>query len=439
MGNANQFFRLSPERIGAANIGQLYARYPQLADENKITWSEAINKAALENIHRGKFDVTNDIEPNLFNATWQILNGAVNTAFGDVAADSQDFDFVNELKYNNGVFAAFKTHRQQNELTALLVDDEGNARSYGEFEKACRPTLDGYNRNWLQTEYNTATTRARFAANVKNFERDAKHFPNMRWTPSRSAEIRPEHEQFYGLVLPINDPFWAAHFPGNLYNCKCGIEQTDEPAHQRPKVKTEPVPGLDTNPAETGALFSNSHPYFDIAKPKFLNLLAIINTKIGDKLITYTKVKEFKNGGKLLQSSLFNHTVLDAKDIKNIGLQFAKQGKQVIMNPTMLHYKDERYDTIFGGLKNTPYYRKCPDLLVDSNYYEFESFAGKFDKSKIKKMLRHGAQQADKIIINSRGGSSDEFILNRVNDQLKNGVIIKEVWLWNGKLLRQLF
>jgi hypothetical protein len=189
-----------------------------------------------------------------------VLLGAIDEAFADVESDTIDTDFVDQLKHNQQVFAAFKTHAQQNELVKLLINDEGKARSFSEFKKACEPILGQYNNNWLQTEYNTSLTRARFAANVKGFERDSDQFPNMEWTPSRSPDRRPDHEIFYGTVLPINHPFWNKHHPGDLYNCKCGIEQTNKKATREPKATDPKVAGLDESPLN-GAIFTNTHPF----------------------------------------------------------------------------------------------------------------------------------------------------------------------------------
>ena len=43
-------------------------------------------------------------------------------------------------------------------------------------------------------------------------------------------------------------------------------------------------------------------------------------------------------------------------------------------------YKDPAYDMIYGTLKGTPYYGKCPDLLVHGIWYEHEGFCGEKPK-----------------------------------------------------------
>lgn len=142
-----------------------------------------------------------------------------------------------------------------------MHDENGNLKSFAQWKKEVEPILSHYNRNWLQTEYSTAVMRAREAARFKKFERNADIFPNLKWLPSTSIEKRESHVPFYGLVKPIDDPFWKQHYPGNIWNCKCGITNTDEkPASFTPATNYTPAPGLDENPAG-GKIFTATHPY----------------------------------------------------------------------------------------------------------------------------------------------------------------------------------
>jgi hypothetical protein len=368
-----------------------------------------------------------------------VLNKAVDNAFGSLDYKHPDYNFVNELKYNNGVFAAFKTHRQQNDLAGFLLDDEGSPRSFHQFEKACRPTLEGYNKNWLQTEYVTATNRARFAANFKAFERNKHVAPNLEWLPSRSAEPRSSHRDFYGVVLPMDDPFWQEHHPGDEYNCKCGIQQTSKPVKKPKKTDSKPHPGLEGNPAKTEQLFSFNHAYYQEGYSSLKKLKPIAQAKVEEQFVRFKTIKKYKSGGKVLQHSLFDQSVHDAKDLVSIAKNFAQQGNIVLINPTKLHYKDKLYNLVFNGLKGSKYYRKNPDLTIGGKYFEYESYTTAFNKRKVGSMIRHGAEQSSRIIINNKAGSSEAFVLNRIKDQIKQGKLIDEVWIWDGKKLKQVY
>ncbi|MCX7007497.1 MAG: phage minor head protein, partial [Kiritimatiellaeota bacterium] len=58
--------------------------------------------------------------------------------------------------------------------------------------------------------------------------------PCYEYLPSGAQHPRTEHMQFYGLILPKNDPFWATHYPPWEFGCDCAIGQTDAP----PNAKT---------------------------------------------------------------------------------------------------------------------------------------------------------------------------------------------------------
>ena len=58
-----------------------------------------------------------------------------------------------------------------------------------------------------------------------------------------------------------------------------------------------------------------------------------------------------------------------------------------------------------GTLRGTPYYGKCPDLIVDGVWYEHEAFTKPNPKSNFSNMLRRGLSQSDRIIINKKWGT----------------------------------
>ena len=237
---------------------------------------------ALRNIYSERINVKKTIEPNLFKGTWHTLNDAIDTAFGEVVFGEPNFDFVQELKYNTAVFSAFKTHAQQNDIAAQLLDDSGNLKSFSQFAKDSEPIIGRYNNDWLNTEYNTSVIRARAAAQWKDFERDVDLYPNLMWMPSTSVEKRPEHVVYYGHIWPMDDPFWDKNHPGDLWNCKCGLTNTEKDSTGE-KIKSDykPVAGLEGNPGKTGAIFSDEHPYIADA-PKGVRSLA---DEMADKVV----------------------------------------------------------------------------------------------------------------------------------------------------------
>ncbi len=218
------------------------------------------------------------IDEDMWGEYVRIYRDAVGKGYG--MSHNTTFDrssrMADQIEHNIEVFSAFKTHNQQ-ELMAQKMLKDGKRVGFDEFKAAVEPIARHHNGAWLQTEYATASLRAAQAADWQEFEQNADIFPNLKWMPTTSA--RPDeavHGTYSGLtgpqvVLPIHDPFWDNHRPGDRWNCKCGLEPTDEPSlHQTNKQaaaraeqgKPTGQRGLQANPGKKGEVFDTKHPYF---------------------------------------------------------------------------------------------------------------------------------------------------------------------------------
>lgn len=228
-----------------------------------FTFDAGVITEALKNIYEKNFNPMTDIESRLFFEFWDKLNFATNTGLTQSGVNVED-EFRHALRYNNGVFAAFKTHRLQNDMAAFLLDSNGVRRPFKEWVKDAKPIADHQVYTWLKTEYVTAINRATHAANRKQFMSVSAILPNLEWRPSTAADPREIHRLFYGLILPAEHPFWLEHSPGDDWNCQCRLSATDAdrtPEDQIPVSLRKAAEGLDNNPAKDGKLFSDSHPY----------------------------------------------------------------------------------------------------------------------------------------------------------------------------------
>ena len=235
--------------------------------------AEALSKG-LRAIYDEQIDVRTEIERNIFEETLRLFNEAAAKGLSESYDPALITDrFLHELRTNNAVFSAFKTHRMQNDIAAQLIDPvTGQLKSFDRWKLDIQGMTDHYCHAWLQTEYNTAVIRAHQAADWKHFLEEADVFPNIRWMPTTSITPDPLHEHYWTkkLTLPINHPFWQEHRPGDRWNCKCSLQQTDDPVNASALdgwTPPLPQPGLDNNPAQDGAIFSRNHPYFTEAYP----------------------------------------------------------------------------------------------------------------------------------------------------------------------------
>lgn len=152
-------------------------------------------------------------------------------------------------------------------MAAQLLDSNGNLKPFEQWKNDVQSIASHQCRAWLQTEYNTAVLRAHQAADWQQFLQEADVLPNLKWMPSTSPNPGADHMPFWGTILPIDDPFWDQHRPGDRWNCKCSLTSTDEPTTPVPSVavsqqpKNTPQRGLENNPGKDAAIFSDKHPY----------------------------------------------------------------------------------------------------------------------------------------------------------------------------------
>ena len=242
---------------------------PALADsaEEGFTFSNEVLQDIIRRIYAKEFDAATEIDLAAWREFWNGFNRATDEGFGQRKPGDRDYDFYRELRYNNGVFAAFRTHRFQNDIARQLLDEEGRLKDFDRFardvDELVAPT---HLRSWRRTEYATAVIRARQAADWKRFEANLDVLPNLKWIESASLHPGADHKVFWNTVRPIDDPFWDVHRPGDRWNCKCDLEATDEPATPTEDLPEgspadRPAPGLDNNPAKDAKLFSDTHPY----------------------------------------------------------------------------------------------------------------------------------------------------------------------------------
>jgi hypothetical protein len=197
----------------------------------------------------------------LFDVTNKPIKEAIKKGFGDAKWGNPNYIFLEQLQNNGAAFAARKTQHQVRDLTDALYDENGNLKTWSKFKADAQGIVKEYNQTWLHTEYDTAVRRARIASIWCDTE-GSERYNNMRWLPSRSAYRREAHVPFYDRVFTRDNPIWNSG-PSTLWNCKCGIEPTDDPAEDGkvpPVVK--PAPGIDNNPGESGEVFTETHPYY---------------------------------------------------------------------------------------------------------------------------------------------------------------------------------
>lgn len=216
------------------------------------------------------------------------------------------------------VFSAFRTHKMQRDIAKYLLNEKGELKTFTKFVKDVAPYIKHTNRLWLETEYNTAVLRAHQAADWRKFVDERDVLPNLEWQPSTSTNPGEDHKPYWFTCLPIDHKFWKQHRPGDRWNCKCSLRNTDKEPTPVPAdtiIKgSEPQRGLESNPGEKGEIFSNNHPYYpeNCGKCPFNKgvgkLWAALVEKKGD---CFNHCKVIENVFKNQQTSHWNNPKID--------------------------------------------------------------------------------------------------------------------------------
>ena len=159
---------------------------------------------------------------------------------------------------------------------------------------------------------------------------------------------------------------------------------------------------------------------------------------MNDKENLFTLYKSFEGGGHIYLMAGLDRYKPDFKALLTIATLFAKEGHEVKIL-TSCHFKSPEYSMVFGHLVGTKYERKCPDMLVDDVFYEYEGFEKPWKKEKVRRMISHGMKQSANIIINNTKGASDRFLRQAIMARLNVGATIREVWLYEKGSKRLLF
>ena len=382
---------------------------------------------------------------------WQYYYKHLNKALAEgynPTIEETNTELVTSLKHNLARFSAFKETSFKQQIEASLTKN-GKVLSWQEFKAEANKLNVEYNRRWLQVEYNQTVANALSAQKYEEYIANKRIYPNLTYHAVHDERTRETHRAWDGLTLPLEHSFWKTHLPPNDWGCRCYVEPTADPVTEG--VRTEDIPikeSFANNPALSGEIF----PIIPYAKGMSEKAVKEVEKqvkkrleKLGENYIEKV-VKEYPNGGKITISNLVNTEGSDYERVYNCCDFFAKQGKETTILPRFNSpLKNELYQQLYADLQGTPYWGKCPDFKVGNKFYEHEGFLGDANtlsfKEAFKKathMLGKGIKQSDKVVINYTPCDYDS-VIRTIEERIKSGQIISEVWVLRNGTLERIF
>ena len=156
-----------------------------------------------------------------------------------------------------------------------------------------------------------------------------------------------------------------------------------------------------------------------------------------DSTNLFVLYKQYPNGGIVWLMLGMDSSESDYNDILAVAGCLASDGHEVKVLHAV-HYKDPIYREVFGELIGTRYYRKCPDLLVDGDFVEYESYRSYQPKNAFRNMLHNGLAQSDSVILR-HCNLTDGYMMRKILSKREKGVDITMVWIFDGQGLRTLY
>ena len=382
---------------------------------------------------------------------WQYYYKHLNKALAEgynPTIEETNTELVTSLKHNLARFSAFKETSFKQQIEASLTKN-GKVLSWQEFKAEANKLNVEYNRRWLQVEYNQTVANALSAQKYEEYIANKRIYPNLTYHAVHDERTRETHRAWDGLTLPVEHSFWKTHLPPNDWGCRCYVEPTADPVTEGVRMEEVPIKeAFANNPALSGEIFPVI-PYIKGMSEKAVKevekQVKKRLEKLGENYIEKV-VKEYPNGGKITISNLVNTEGSDYERVYNCCDFFAKQGKETTILPRFNSpLKNELYQQLYADLQGTPYWGKCPDFKVGNKLYEHEGFLGDANtlsfKEAFKKathMLGKGIKQSDKVVIDYTPCDYDS-VIRTIEERIKSGQIISEVWVLRNGTLERIF
>ena len=362
---------------------------------------------------------------NLFVTHYEPLKKAVEEGYGKpivkVEFGTPNYEFLKQLQTNTATFAMFKSHASVKDMAALLKDQDGNLRSREAFKREALKVDANYRGNKLDAEYDTAVRSSRMAANWQKYQASKKLYPNLKYIRTKAAKPDKDHLAYVGIIRPIDDAFWNAHYPPNRWRCQCSVEPTDEGATDIPG-NLPPVPAeFAFNSGKTGQVFDiNNSDYIKSVPAKQQPALIRDAEKYVDKDILkstpYQPFYKSKTGNEVeVHPAAYNNSDVDtcakyARELANL-----KDGPKKIQILPDLYDKDLRQQFLPDAKGN-----KNPDYRIDSKLFDLKNFSNdKPGTSTIQNAIKSAHQQCDgAVLIIPEGYAKDDAVYNMINQKL---------------------
>jgi len=207
------------------------------------------------------------VDEGMVNLIAEYLVKAIEDGYGKISAtvaESSRRKLGEKLIKNAYKFSAAKTEAMQRDMSAMMVGSDGNPLSFANYRKMADSLNIQYNKNWMQTEWNTATSSGMMADKWQGYVDDADVTPYLEYITAKDERVRAEHAELDGVIRPVDDDFWNTYYPPLEWNCRCDVVQVTNPDAKPTDISAMSLPTVPdqfaNNPGKTGEIFNQFNP-----------------------------------------------------------------------------------------------------------------------------------------------------------------------------------
>lgn len=139
------------------------------------------------------------------------------------------------------------------DFRTAIAEAIAQGQSIGPFRKEFDRLVTKYGwsyhgtRGWrTRVIYDTNLRSAHMAGRWEQVQRQKATRPYLQYQTAGDSNVRPEHQEWDGIILPIDDPWWSTHLPLNGWGCRCTVRSLSERQIEQEGLKiSESAPPLD--------------------------------------------------------------------------------------------------------------------------------------------------------------------------------------------------
>ncbi len=234
---------------------------------------------AFKELHKkGKYSTADLFKIKEYKDLVSGTSGILNSAIQDNKIPDE---MLKSLKDDVFLFSALKTHSQLFEASQLLLTEDNTVKSFSQFSKDVEKIKEGYNQQYLESEYQFAITSAQMAGKWAELDNDYL----LQYRTADDNRVRESHRKLHNITLPVDDNFWIYYYPPNGWRCRCNAIQVRKGKYTVSSSETSIAAGEKAtsqigtdgknkleifrfNPGREKVIFPPAHPYNKVAGAK---------------------------------------------------------------------------------------------------------------------------------------------------------------------------